>query len=94
MVKSVMKEKLRDAELELSWSRDRFTKRMAKLESRWGHNKNVAMAFRNILKNEASRIWKDGKVKEEGKVKHLERRWGQVRPKVEGLWRSNRIGDR
>ena len=57
LVRRIMREKRMDAEIELRWSRERYKRRMAKLEARWGHYREVMVAFRNILNHEATEVW-------------------------------------
>ena len=94
-VQLIMKGKLEDALLELRWSKERFTRKMTKVERRWGHHRLVLVAFRNILGSEASKVWKDGKEKNGKKIEHLMKKWRRIESRtVDGEWRGIKIGDR
>ena len=94
-VQLLMKGKVEDAMVVLKWSKESFSRKMGKVERRWGHHRATMIAFRAILTREAVRVWNDGKDKNRRKIEHLEAKWGsKQRREVEGLWREIRIGDR
>ena len=95
LVRLVMKLRMEGAMLELGWNKEKFTRRIAKLEARWGHHREVMVSFRSILGREATRVWNEGMEKVQKKVNHLRRKWGSGERQVEdSVWRGVRIGDR
>ena len=57
MVQLMMKAKVEDAELELKWSKERFSLKISKVLRRWGHHQDVVAAFKTIINREAVRVW-------------------------------------
>ena len=93
-VRDIMKGKLREAEEELRWSKEVLKRKEERLVKRFGENREIMAGFRNILKEEPVRVWKEGKMQNRNKVKGLSRRWGGRETRlVEGLWRGIKIGD-
>ena len=88
LVREIMKKKKEDAVIQLGWSKERFRRKMAKLEARWGHYREVMAAFRSIINQEATRVWGKGKDKVKRKVAHLVGRWGRPAPTRVGEWRG------
>ena len=71
----MMKGKLEDAIQMLRWSKERFQRKMTKVERRWGHERGTMSMFKAILVREAERVWREGKDKNRRKIEHLGEKW-------------------
>ena len=65
-VQLIMRGKREDAMVQLAWSKEKFVKKMAKLEGRWGRHRAIMTSFRAILRQGEVRGGKEGGVSKGG----------------------------
>ena len=79
IVRVLMANKVRSAEVELEDTRQQFHRMDGYLRRRWFHHREAMTRYNIILQNEVEREWKEKRMKDTEKINHLERKWMRIR---------------